>query len=271
MPPRPVPSVLLVKVGYIGWAFRGSQTQPHGETVEDALREALLEIEAVDDPDEAGFEMASRTDAGVSARANAFQVATGMEPDELVIALDGVLGDIHPWGWAEVPDGFEVHEARSRWYRYHLFYTGWDARKIQQAADLFEGEHDFAGFAKTDPDRGDDTTRFVDEVDVQFQESFATIDVVGRGFLRQQVRRMVAGLEAVGQGELAPGDLEEVLATGRALGLEPAPAEALVLVDIDYGLEMNVVQEVRGAIRDEVFAAAAKHLTRAQVLKDLTR
>lgn len=263
--------MLLVKVGYIGWAFRGSQTQPHGETVEDALRQGLVEIGAVDDPDEAGFRMASRTDAGVSARANAFRVETGMDPAELVAALNGVLDDVHPWGFAEVPDGFDVGKARSRWYRHHLFYTGWDARKIQEVADVFEGEHDFGGFAKTDPDREGDTVRFVDEVDVRFQESFATIDVVGRGFLWQQVRRMVAALEAVGLGEMSRDDLEELLATGRDLGLEPASPEALVLVDIDYGLEMNVVDRAREPIREEVFAAAAKHLTRAQILKDLSR
>lgn len=263
--------MLLVKVGYIGWAFRGSQTQPHGETVEDALREGLVEIAAVDDPDEAGFRMASRTDAGVSARANAFRVATAMDPDEMVAALNGVLDDVHPWGWAEVPDGFAVRQARSRRYRYHLFYSGWDARAIQEAADVFEGEHDVAGFSRSDPGRDGDTTRFVDAVDVRFHESFVTIDVRARGFLWEQVRRMVAALEAVGRGELTREDLEAVLETGRDLGLEPAPPEPLVLVDIDYGLDVNVVDEARERVRQEVFASAARHLTRARVLKDLTR
>lgn len=263
--------MLLVKVGYLGWAFRGSQTQPHGETVEDALREGLVEIAAVDDPDESGFRMASRTDAGVSARANAFRVATGMDPDEMVAALNGVLDDVHPWGWAEVPDGFTVRRARSRWYRYHLFYSGWDARAIQEAADVFEGEHDFAGFARADPGREGGTVRFVDSVDVRFQESFVTVDVRARGFLWEQVRRMVAALEAVGRGEMTRDDLASLLETGRDAGVAPAPPEPLVLVDIDYGLEMNVVERAREAIREEVFAAAARHLTRAQVLKDLTR
>lgn len=262
---------VLVKFGYVGWAFRGSQTQPHGETVEDELVAGLRQVEAIDDADEAGLGLASRTDAGVSARGNAFAVDTEMNPSELVSALNGVTGDVHPWGYAEVADGFDPRKARSRWYRYHLFYTGWDARKIQGAAGVFEGEHDFGGLSRSDPDRQPDTSRFVDSVDVQFQESFVTVDVEAPSFLWEQVRRMVAALEAIGRGELSEDELAQSLETGEDLGLEPAPPEPLVLVDVDLGLEVEPVREAQQAIRDSVFEQAADHLTRAQVLKDLTR
>lgn len=262
---------LLVKFGYLGWAFRGSQRQPHGETVEDALLSALRRIEAIDDADQARFSVASRTDAGVSARGNAFAIDTEMDPAELVSGLAGVLDDVHPWGWCEVPDGFDPRQARARWYRYHLFNRGYDAAAVRQAASVFEGQRDFSAFAKTDPSRDVETDRYLDSFDVTFQESFLVFDVEAPSFLWQQIRRMVGALIRVGEGEITAADIEEMLATGKADEVRVAPPEGLVLVDVDLGLDVETVRAARDRIRQAVLDGVADHLTRTQVLKDLAR
>lgn len=269
---------LMVAVGYLGWSFSGSQRQTGRDdvtTVEGTVADALVEVGAVEDPEKADLRFASRTDAGVSARGNAFALDTDLGGDELLDRLVGVLPkrDVLPWGWVDVPDGFDPRQARSRWYRYHLFNDGLDLGAVQQAARAFVGEHDYAAFAKADPSRPDvETRRFVTDVDVGLHESFVVVDVKARSFLWQQVRRMVGALRAVGRGELGVEAVAAALESGKA-EFDPvvAPAEGLVLVEVDHGLDWTTRPGTSERVREAVLERMVHHLTRTQVLRDLTR
>jgi tRNA pseudouridine38-40 synthase len=78
----------------------------------------------------------------------------------------------------------------------------------------------------------------IDMPPYQLEDSrMVTIVIAGESFLYRQVRNMVACLVEVGQGRLAPSDVQEVLvAKSRSEGPKVmAPAHGLFLVDVQHG------------------------------------
>ncbi len=222
---------LALRVAYDGTCFYGSARQPDVPTVEGTILERLMEMDAVEGADEARFQAASRTDAGVSAAGNVVAFDTGMPPRSVVNALAYGLACIWPLYYAAVDDDFKPRHTLRKTYRYYLYNEGYDREAMDAAARCFEGSHDFSAFARLD---GRSPVREIHRVDVTGDDILA-IDVVGRSFLWQQVRRMVAALQQVGRGELPAGVIGEVLQhpAGRDFGL--AAPERLLLLDIEYG------------------------------------
>ncbi|HVL87649.1 MAG TPA: tRNA pseudouridine(38-40) synthase TruA, partial [Candidatus Thermoplasmatota archaeon] len=105
---------LALKVAYDGTKFHGSQRQPNVPTVEDALLSALARIGACQSADEGRFQMASRTDAGVSAAGNVAAVTTAFHPDKLADALNASLRFAWVLGAARVPADFHPRRAAPR-------------------------------------------------------------------------------------------------------------------------------------------------------------
>jgi tRNA pseudouridine38-40 synthase len=104
---------------------------------------------------------------------------------------------------------------------------------MADAASVFEGRHDFSAFGGT-TDRS--PVRTVYMVRVRSEGRLVTIDVRADGFLRGQVRRMVAGLLEVGMNRIDETALREALA-GRepALNGAAAPAKGLCLRRVVIG------------------------------------
>ena len=101
------------RLAYDGTGYRGFQRQPHGETIEDAVFEALAELGVeFEDGAPVGYAAAGRTDAGVSARAQtvAFEAPTWLTPR----AFNGDLpADVRAWAAAEVPPAFHATDRKS--------------------------------------------------------------------------------------------------------------------------------------------------------------
>lgn len=216
---------VAVKCAYEGSRFEGSQTQPHGRTVEDALQRALRKIEAGQ-----RVALASRTDAGVSALGNVFLMKKPVPLGRLNSELDGII--CHSAG--DAPSPFNPRLAASRWYRYVLpdeMLPPGGAAAFGSALLLFRGEHDFAAFCR---EKRRSTKTKVDEVSVDRSCGSLLIDIRGGYFLRNQVRFMVgAAVLAARKGE--HGWIAESLASGkRVAATEPAPPEGLILMDVAY-------------------------------------
>lgn len=238
------------RVAYDGTAYRGFQRQPHGDTVEDALLDALAALGVTGDervPE--GYAAAGRTDAGVSALAQtvAFDAPEWLTPS----AFNGELPDgVRAWAHADAAPGFHAtHDARSRTYEYHL-HAPTDAvadARAERACETLSGSHDVHNL--TPDDAG--TEREV-AVACERDGAFLVLTFAAGGFPRQFVRRAVSLVESVARGEREAAFLDRVL-SGEELsgpgGVAPAAPEPLVLVDVEYGLDFTVDEDAAVAAR----------------------
>jgi tRNA pseudouridine38-40 synthase len=151
----------------------------------------------------------------------------------------------------------------------------WDCRwpldldRMEEAAAYLLGEHDFASFAASDPDRStreqsvDEqvpqgfspgshssatemgfspqdlpsvcTTRSIFHSHLHRKDHLLTYRIAGNGFLHHMVRNIVGTLVDAGRGVLAPADILRILtARDRAAAGPTAPARGLFLVSVDY-------------------------------------
>ena len=210
----------LVKLAYDGSRFFGSQIQPDVPTVGGEITRVLRESGTGGPP-----KFASRTDPGVSARCNAF-CYRGNEPR--LRQMNSMMDGIYCWAYAEVQDGFNVRAVKGKEYRYFLV-KDYGIKAMKEGAKLFEGEHDFRNFSRAKAD----TVRSMDRLRVT--KKFVSFRA--QGFLWEQLRRIMTVLIAIGEGRLEPKDVTRLLHDKR--GVHPAPAEGLVLWDLDYGIRFK--------------------------------
>jgi tRNA pseudouridine38-40 synthase len=236
-------------VEYDGTDFAGFQLQPRHRTVQGELEAALARL---NQGERVTVDGAGRTDAGVHASGQviAFTYAGEVAGGRLQRAINALLpADVAIRDLRRAPDGFQPrYAARYREYRYTVWNgprsplrerqaLGWraplDIAAMAVAGSVFEGRHDFSSFGGT-TDRS--PVRTVYMVRVRSEGRLVTIDVRADGFLRGQVRRMVAGLLEVGMNRIDETALREALA-GRepALNGAAAPAKGLCLRRVVIG------------------------------------
>jgi tRNA pseudouridine38-40 synthase len=120
-------------------------------------------------------------------------------------------------------------------YVYHYWHP-LDIGRMQDAADVLVGEHDFAAFATTGHQR-ESTVRTVLDVHVQRSYGQVRIDVEGTGFLYNQVRNMVGTLLEVGRGRWTADDVRAILQSRDRTNAGPtAPARGLCLQWVRYDM-----------------------------------
>jgi len=225
-----------VKLAYEGKDFLGFQRQPHARTVEDETIRSLVEIDAIENADSSRFKGASRTDAGVSALGNVVAFDTEFRRDRLLQALNAVSDGVFFYGIAEVPETFSPRRASQRWYRYFLPSSGLNAGKVEEAANIFLGRHDFRRFCKVDERT---TVKTVQSIQVFPLADFLIIDIKAREFLRNMVRRMVAAMDAAGKGKASLDEVRGAL-EGKECRFGTADPEYLCLMDIVYPFEFEI-------------------------------
>lgn len=241
--------VMLV-VAYDGTNYRGWQIQKNGVTIESVLNEALRDLTG----EEIQVHGSSRTDAGVHAMGNVavFDTNVRMPGDKFVYALNQRLPeDIRVQRSCEVASDFHPRYAKTtKTYEYrilnrefplpayrlntHFTYVPLDERRMQQAADLLVGEHDFQSFCAAGA-QVKTTVRTIYELKVIRQGDLITIRVTGNGFLYNMVRIIAGTLIKVGSGEWEPEYVREILdARDRQKAGPTAPAKGLTLMEISF-------------------------------------
>ncbi len=265
-------------LSYDGSHFHGWQVQPGLTTVQGTLAQALLTITGEDVlPQGSG-----RTDAGVHALAQVASMAlsVAIPPENLLRALNRVLPPtVRVHALESVPAGFHArHSAERKTYEYRIFERrralpghpaappgpericspflapfAWDCRwplaldRLQAAAALFCGTHDFTSFAASDPERGlrdeDDPkassgpnpTKTIFHSTWSHENGLLLYRVTGSGFLHHMVRTVVGTLVDVGRGSLDPDDIPRILAARDRTAAGPtAPARGLYLRSVEY-------------------------------------
>lgn len=235
-------------VRYDGSGFHGWQKQVHAGkkplrtiqgVLEDAVRHAVRQPVTV-----VG---ASRTDAGVHAEGQvaAFTTATAcsIPLERLHLAINRWLADdlavIHVERTAL--DFAPINDAISKAYRYtihnaivrpvfdrHGVYHCWydlDVRRMNAAAQVLVGEHDFASFANTHHGR-ESTVRTVRSCAVTREDQLVHIDIIGNGFLYHMVRIIVGTLVEIGRGRREVEDMARTLAAADRSAAGPTLAAA---------------------------------------------
>ena len=159
---KPLRNIKLV-LAFDGTSYHGWQIQKNQETVQGELRDAIRKITG----EPACPAGSGRTDAGTHARGYvaSFATVSAIATPNLVRALNSKLPpDIRILSAREVPADFHARRsARSKVYRYQIYRGAvmpphlareffhypypMDIERMEQAAAMFAGTHDFASFA----------------------------------------------------------------------------------------------------------------------------
>jgi tRNA pseudouridine38-40 synthase len=214
--------------------------------VEGELRAALAQVF----PSWEGLAVAGRTDAGVHAlgQVASVEVSGGPPPARVADALNAVLPEdvAVVAGEEAAPDFHARHSARARSYRYRMFRRkvpspfearrAWwyprpiDRGRLDEAAALLLGEHDFRAFTRTDSEhelfrREIVEARWIDRDDA------LEFEITADSFLRHMVRTLVGTML-----EIPPDRFAELLGgdRSRAEAGTTAPAWGLYLIHVRY-------------------------------------
>lgn len=229
---------VALKIAYIGSKFHGYQRQPDYRTVEGELLEAFFEAGVIENTWKAHYSVAGRTDKGVHSTGNVISFIT--DEEIRLNYLNGLLPkDIKIIGEARVPYGFKVRFPLSRTYTYIQPFNPFenndlDFDKMREAMTYFVGEHNFRNFSKR---HEKNPNRKIFDVNMKVEDNAMIFKVVGESFLWNMVRKMVTSMILVGKGELELEDIEKLLQSvdlREVIRLQPAPANGLILSDLNY-------------------------------------
>lgn len=237
---------IKMTVAYDGTNYCGWQIQPNGITIEQVLNDALTELLG----EKIVVSGASRTDSGVHSKGNicVFDTNTRMPGEKISYAINQRLPeDIVVVGSEEVADDWHPRYVNSRkTYEYRIlnrrfpdptrrldtyfFHYELDVEKMQKAARFLEGQHDFKSFCSVGS-QVKTTTRTIYSCSVTKDEDIVKIRVTGNGFLYNMVRIIAGTLIQVGNGNIAPDKIPEILeACDRNMAGPTAPANGLTMI-----------------------------------------
>lgn len=241
---------IMLTVAYDGTAYHGFQVQPSAPTIEGELNKALSGLTGED----IKVIGASRTDAGVHSMGNAavFDTKSSIPAERFMYALEARLPqDIVVTSSRRVKDDFHprhcdhrktyeyriyndrVRDPQTDRYSFH-YYGEVDIIKMQAAAAVLMGTHDFSAFCAAGTDV-EDKVRTIYDCSVAKEKNMICIRVTGNGFLYNMVRIIAGTLLLAGTGKTGPEQISAILESrDRNLAGPTLPAKGLTQIEIDY-------------------------------------
>ncbi len=236
-------------LSYNGASFEGSQVQKHTDnTIMGKLYEALNVLNI-----KTKLHASGRTDAGV----HAFKQMMHCEIPAYWSDLEKLKRHLQ----FQLPQSIKIRQlkiadesfharysAKRRAYRYILcdkpsnpFESSFvtfipqkiDIKILQEAMSLFEGEHDFEMFKKSGSSTGS-TVRTMFKSKAYRYKNKTVLYFEANGFLRSQIRLMVAFLLKINEGKLSLDQLAEQIKNQKMHNTRPAPPNGLYLSNIIY-------------------------------------
>ena len=232
-----------ITLSYNGTHFLGSQAQKSSiNTIFGALEAVLLKL-GIDSK----IIASGRTDKGVHATSQVCHLDLPKFWNDLeklkTVINSMLLPSILIKSVKKVDVSFHArYSAKKRVYRYMIkvaksnpfeddfvtFVDSLNFKKIEKNIKLYEGRHDFSNFMKM----GSDTKSNIREIYKAFaykHKDFIVLHFEANGYLRSQIRLMVAGLL-----KLDITEIEEALSCKKKHKLKPAPCNGLYLAKVKY-------------------------------------
>ncbi len=239
-----------VILAYDGTQFEGFQRQGRARTVQAELEAALRNLNWQG----RAILSSGRTDSGVHGEGQvvAFDMEWSHSTEALGRAINANLPEDIAVKQIEItrPDFHPRFDAVWRCYHYHILFASvrdplysrytwrvWppcEFERLQAAARLLPGSHDFAAFG-TPPRPGGSTTRLVQQaIWYKKEDGLLLFEVIANAFLYHMVRRMVYVQVLVGQQRLSLEKLREAVEQAGPLPPGLAPPQGLVLKQVQY-------------------------------------
>jgi len=245
---------IALGIQYDGAAFSGWQSQPHGNTVQDALEAALRQFAGVALP----TTVAGRTDAGVHALGQVVHLDTDLvrEPFSWVRGTNAFLPPTVAVRWAqEMPEDFHARfSAHRRTYYYALTFgptraplledkAGYvmlppgqslDVAAMNEAAQALVGEHDFSSFRAAEC-QAKSPVKTMYSIEVRGEGEWVFVRIRGSAFLHHMVRNIMGCLVAIGRGRQPASWMRDVLAARSRVAAAPTfMPDGLYLAEVGY-------------------------------------
>ena len=251
----------VLLICYDGTDFSGWQKQKNARTVQETLESAAEQVFQ----QKVKITGSGRTDAGVHAMGQVaeFEVETSVPAHKLRECLNGVLpSDVRVLESAAAPQDFDItRSARQKTYEYRAYFAPCeiplmnryaarliskpDVTKMQNAAKLLLGEHDFAAFrAAGYTSKTSVRTLYAVEISEAEGEGYTqyVISVTGNGFLYNMVRILAGELFAIGCGK--EEGITAAFETGARNALaKTMPPQGLILKKVEYGAPLFGAKE----------------------------
>jgi len=244
---------LKVFIAYNGADYHGFQRQDNALTVQEVVEKAIGRLLKIDPPVICGC---SRTDAGVHARRFCFNVhidsaipcegfIKGMNtllPDNIaVLSCEDVDEEFHARFCTKAKEYVYLINCKPtrdvflQKLAYHYPYS-LNVKKMNEAATLFIGEHDFGAFCRAEgKSRVKTTVRTIYELNITQNDGVCEIRIRGNGFLYNMVRIIAGTLIYVSEGRREIDDIVKALETGnRGYAGVTLPPDGLYLNDVMY-------------------------------------
>ena len=241
---------LRLDICYDGTKYRGWQRLSGVDnTLQGKLETVLSRILG----EEIMLSGSGRTDAGAHAKhqiAN-FHTGSSLPCKEILQQLRRYLPeDIGIYSCEEASERFHARlNAKSKTYVYRLWNSEQpcvfdrryvyvlperlDVAKMECAAKLLLGEHDFSAFC-ANRGKKKSTVRRIDEISIVRKGDELVFSFAGNGFLYNMVRILMGTLIEVGRGERTPESIPELFGGKRENAGFLVPAQGLCLTEVRY-------------------------------------
>lgn len=262
---------IALKFAYLGTDYYGYQIQPGVPTIEGKLLKALKDCGAMKNPSKARYSVAGRTDRGV----HALGQVIAFDTDDAGLAKPGTVnGGLHRiwvYAWAEVGKDFNARtSAVERAYRYLFWGRGLDIEKMEEAASIFPGTHDFRNFADENKDKS--TLCDIKSISIRNEGDWFYLDIAAGRFLQHMVRKIATSLKLIGGGEKNKEWVRSMLDGSIRDRLEPMDAHGLILKYVKYpDVTWNIDGYARGRAREEIHELFISHETVAKTLDEIEK
>lgn len=241
---------LRLDICYDGTRYKGWQRLADGDNTIQGKLERVLSRILGEDIEISG---SGRTDAGTHAlgQVASFRCRSDMSCAEILQGLRRYLPeDIGIYRCKEASERFHARlNAKEKTYRYRLWNSDnpcvferkyvhvdpsiLDVKRMNEAAQLFMGTHDFSAFCGN-KNMKKSTVRAIKSFTVERRGDEVIFTVTGNGFLHHMVRIMVGTLLEVGRAERTAESIPELFGGKRQDAGATVPACGLCLMEVSY-------------------------------------
>jgi tRNA pseudouridine(38-40) synthase len=243
-------ALYLFKIFYLGYGFMGFQRQPHGVSIENYVEQAFINLEYIESFSKNQYKSASRTDKGVNAYENIFQLYLNRKPNLFDINKElKLVKNVQIWAYTKAPDNFQLKPLKAKTYEYTLLNQSKETIKHFDRIFDFLGKHDFFNFIK--PDNQPRVT-ICDIKEIQYQvkdNNSIVVEITADHFGWELIRRMLGYLADSRYYDISPAKFLDPSINKPSI--KPAEPRFLVLkrIHLEFEFAWNAVKNRKPLMR----------------------